>query len=57
MKLTDEDKLYLLAIVFVSVLIGVLVGGYLAKKNFTEHPEKLNPNQCSCHCCRETGNE
>ena len=57
MKLTNEDKFYLLLIVLVSVLIGVLAGAYLAKTNFTAHPEKLNPNQCSCHCCQETGNE
>ena len=57
MKLTNEDKFYLLLIVLVSVLIGVLAGAYLAKKNFTEHPEKLNSNQCSCHCCQEIGNE
>ena len=54
MKLTDENKLYLFMVVLVSVMIGVLAGAYLAKKNFTAHPEKLNSNQCSCHCCQET---
>jgi hypothetical protein len=54
MKMNKEDFISLICLLLIFFLIGVLVGGYLCKKNISN--DEYN-NQCSCICCGGSGNE